>query len=249
MKISIVTAVFNRADTIVDALASVQAQSYRPVEHVIQDGQSTDGTLTLIQERATDRTQLCSEPDDGIYDAINKGIKRASGDVIGLMHSDDFFAHDRVLEHIADIFKNGEIDGVYGDLDYVSAENTRKVIRHWRSGPYNRVRLKWGWMPPHPTLYLRRQVFERWGLYDSGFQIYADYEAILRFLVKGEIRLSYIPEVLVKMRVGGESNRSIPRIIQKSREDYLAIRRYGVGGLGTLAAKNFSKLGQFLPLK
>lgn len=137
MKLSIVTAVFNRADTIGDALASVQSQSYGPVEHVIQDGGSTDGTLDIIKARETAATQLVSEPDNGIYDAINKGISRARGEVIGLMHSDDFFAHDKVLERVAEIFQDRDIDGVYGDLDYVAAQNTRKVIRHWRSGPYN----------------------------------------------------------------------------------------------------------------
>lgn len=246
MKLSIVTAVFNRVHTIADALASVQAQSYGSVEHVIQDGGSSDGTLNLIKARATDTTRLVSEPDSGIYDAINKGISRASGDVVGLMHSDDFFAHDRVLERIAAMFQDRDIDGVYGDLDYVSATNTRKVIRHWRSGPYRRELLRRGWMPPHPTLYLRREVFETWGLYDPDFRIAADYDAMLRYLWTGHARLAYLPEVLVKMRVGGASNRSLKHIIQKSREDYQALRRNGVGGAGVLFAKNTSKLRQFV---
>jgi len=246
MKLSIVTAVFNRADTIADALASVQAQSYRPVEHLIQDGGSSDGTLDLIKARETDATHLVSEPDRGLYDAINKGISRASGDVIGLMHSDDFFAHDKVLERIAEVFQDRDIDGVYGDLDYVSAVNSDKVIRHWRSGPYNQALLKRGWMPPHPTLYLRCEVFETWGLYDTSFQIAADYDAMLRYLWRGNIRLAYLPEVLVKMRVGGESNRSLGRVLRKSGEDYRALRRNGVGGIGALASKNVSKLGQFV---
>lgn len=246
MKFSIVTAVFNRADTIADALASVQAQSYGPVEHLIQDGGSTDGTLDVIRASDTENTQLVSEPDSGIYDAINKGVSRASGDVVGLMHSDDFFAHDRVLERIADIFQDRDIDGVYGDLDYVSADNTGKVIRHWRSGPYRRDLLRRGWMPPHPTLYLRREVFETWGLYDPDFRIAADYDAMLRYLWTGRVRLAYLPEVLVKMRVGGASNRSLSHILRKSREDYRALRRNGVGGAGVLFAKNASKLKQFV---
>lgn len=246
MKLSIVTAVFNRADTIADALASVQAQSYRPVEHLIQDGGSTDGTLDQIKARETDATQLVSEPDRGIYDAINKGISRASGDVIGLMHSDDFFAHDKVLERIAEAFQDRDIDGIYGDLDYVSAVNSNKVIRHWRSGPYRRDLLRRGWMPPHPTLYLRRKVFEKWGLYDTSFQIAADYDAMLRYLIKGRIRLAYVPEVLVRMRVGGESNKSLGHIFRKSLEDYRAIRQNGAGGIGALTLKNLSKLGQFV---
>jgi glycosyltransferase len=249
MKVSIVTAVFNRADTIADAIRSLESQNYQNFEHIIQDGGSSDGTLDIARQFNASSTQLVSEPDAGIYDAINKGIFRASGEIIGLLHSDDFFAHDMVLERVAAAFRDQEIDGVYGDLDYVSATNTRKIVRRWRSGHYRPELLKRGWMPPHPTLYLRRDVFDRWGLYDTSMNIAADYEAMLRYLVKGEIRLAYIPEVLVKMRVGGESNRSVPRILRKSREDYIAMRRYGVGGIGTLMAKNFSKLGQFLSKK
>lgn len=249
MQISIVTAVFNRAGTIADALRSVETQSYQNVEHIIQDGGSGDGTLDIIRQFGTSPALLVSEPDGGIYDAINKGISRASGDIIGLMHSDDFFADDLVLERVAEAFRDHEVDGVYGDLDYVSASNTDKIVRRWRSGPYRADLLKRGWMPPHPTLYLRREVFDRWGLYDTSMRIAADYEAMLRYLVKGDIRLVYIPEVLVKMRVGGESNRSLSRILQKSREDYTALQRHGVGGINTLLAKNFSKLEQFLPRK
>lgn len=249
MKISIVTAVFNRVDTIGDALRSVKTQSYQRREHIIQDGGSNDGTLDIIQQYEGSSVHLISEPDNGIYDAINKGILRASGDIIGLMHSDDFFADDLVLGRVSDAFRDRAVDGVYGDLDYVSASNSSKVVRRWRSGPYHPSLLKRGWMPPHPTLYLRREVFDRWGLYDTSMSISADYEAMLRYLVKGDIRFAYIPEVLVKMRVGGESNRSLSRVLQKSREDYTALRRYHVGGISTLLAKNFSKLEQFLPKK
>lgn len=246
MKLSIVTAVFNRADTIADALASVQAQSYECIEHLIQDGGSTDGTLDILRKHETETTQLVSEPDSGIYDAINNGISRASGDVVGLMHSDDFFAHDRVLERIAELFEDKNIDGVYGDLDYVSASKPGKVIRHWRAGPYSRDRLRWGWMPAHPTLYLRRDVFEKWGFYDTDFRIAADYDAMLRYLWTGQVQLADLPDVLIKMRVGGASNRSLKHILQKSREDYRALRRNGVGGAGVLLAKNTRKLHQFV---
>jgi glycosyltransferase involved in cell wall biosynthesis len=188
---------------------------------------------------------LVTAPDQGIYDAINKGISRATGDIIGLMHSDDFFASDHVLEQVAQAFQDPVVDGVYGDLQYVSANEPNKIIRHWKSGEYHPSRLKQGWMPPHPTLYVRREVFEKWGTYDTSYSIAADYDAMLRYLAKGKIKLSYIPEVLVKMRVGGESNRSVGRIIQKSREDYLASRQHGVGGIGTLLRKNTSKIRQF----
>lgn len=245
MKVSVVTAVFNRAGTIADAIASVQSQTHQNVEHVVQDGGSTDGTLEIVARMANESTRLVSAQDNGIYDAINRGIERATGDIIGLMHSDDQFAHDRVLEKVAARFDDPAIDGVFGDLDYVSASDPDRIVRHWRSGEFQHAKLKRGWMPPHPTLYLRREVFERCGLYDTSFKIAADYDAMLRYLVHGRVAVTYIPEVLVKMRVGGESNRSLERILHKSREDYRAMRRNNVGGLGTLAAKNISKISQF----
>lgn len=246
MKISVVTAVYNRASTIGQAVKSVQAQTYAKVEHVIQDGGSRDGTIEVINRLASASTHVLSEPDHGIYDAINRGIARTTGDVIGLMHSDDFFAHDRVLEKVADIFSDPKIDGVYGDLHYVASDDTTRIVRRWQSGVYAPSRLRYGWMPPHPTLYLRREVFKRWGLYDTKLRIAADYDAMLRYLVKGQVKLAYIPEVLVKMRVGGESNRSLDRIICKSREDLLAIRRNEIGGVATLAWKNLRKIRQFM---
>ena len=245
MRISIVTAVFNRKDTIRSSVESVQSQAYSDVEHVVQDGGSTDGTIAIVREIACHATHLVSEVDEGIYDAINRGIARATGDVIGLMHSDDFFASNDVLAKVADKFSDPSVQGVYGDLQYVAADNPARVVRHWRSGHFSSAKLKQGWMPPHPTLYLRRDVFDAFGVYDTSFRIAADYDAMLRYLWGGKIKLAYIPEVLVKMRLGGESNRSIGRILRKSREDLRAIRKNGVGSLGTLAAKNFSKLGQF----
>lgn len=246
MKISVVTAVYNRAATIGNAIEGVQEQTHDRVEHIIQDGGSTDGTLEEIARLANNSTRLVSEPDAGLYDAINRGIERASGDVIGLMHSDDFFAHDRVLAKVAAAFRDPKIDGVYGDLQYVAESDATRVVRHWRSGDYRPEKLKRGWMPPHPTLYLRREVFERFGLYDTAYRIAADYDAMLRYLSRGKIQLAYIPEVMVKMRLGGESNRSMAHVLRKSREDLRAIRANEIGGLGTLAIKNFSKIGQFL---
>ena len=246
MKISVITAVYNRVATVGHAIASIQAQTYPYVEHIVQDGGSTDGTLDVLTQLGLPSTFVRSEPDKGIYDAINRGIARATGDVVGLMHSDDFYADDCVLECIAEVFSDPDVDGVYGDLQYVAGEIPHGVVRHWRSGEYSRKKLGRGWMPPHPTLYLRREVFDRWGLYDTNYQIAADYDAMLRYLVKGQIKLAYIPEVLVKMRVGGESNRSLGRVLIKSLEDLKAIRQNGVGGVGALALKNLSKLPQFI---
>ncbi|NDR56627.1 glycosyltransferase family 2 protein [Aliiruegeria sabulilitoris] len=246
MKITVITAVYNRVETIAQALDSVAAQSYGDVEHLVVDGASTDGTLEVVQERIHHKIRVISEPDDGIYDALNKGIAAATGDIVGLMHSDDFFAQNDVLSNVAYIFETTGADAVYGDLDYISASNPAKVIRHWKAGVYTPRKLARGWMPPHPTLFMQRDVLERLGTYDTSYRISADYEAILRWFGKGGVASFYLPEVLVKMRVGGESNRSIERILRKSCEDYRALRSNRVGGVGALAWKNFSKLTQFL---
>lgn len=240
-----VTAVFNRVDTIGDTLASVRSQSYPFIEHVIQDGGSTDGTLELVRGAVPHWATVESDKDNGLYDALNRGISRATGDIIGLLHSDDFFASEDVIAKVAAAFRDLSIQGVYGDLQYVSASDPMHVVRHWRAGRFTQSKLRRGWMPPHPTLYLRREVFERLGLYDTGFQIAADYDAMLRYLGSGGVKVSYIPEVLVKMRLGGESNGSFRKILRKSNEDLRALRRNGVGGWPTLVAKNLSKLVQF----
>lgn len=245
MKISIVTAVFNRVDCIAQSVRSIQQQTYDDVEHLVIDGASTDGTLAVLRNSLNVRATLVSEPDDGIYDALNKGFARATGEIIGVLHSDDFFADEHVLEQVAMAFADSAVDAVYGDLDYVAKADTSRIIRHWCSGRYSPSRLAWGWMPPHPALFLRRRVIERWGGFDTQFRIAADYDAILRYFAQGKIRTAYIPRVLVKMRVGGESNRSLSKIIRKSREDYKALRRNRVGGLCALIWKNLRKLEQF----
>ena len=246
LKFTIITAVYNREATVAQAIASVAAQGYRDVEHLVINGASNDGTLAEVNRLAHPGMRVISEPDRGIYDALNKGIRHATGEVVGLMHSDDFFAHDHVLEIVADAFDRTGADAVYGDLDYVAFEDTSRVIRRWRSCAFAPHLLAKGWMPPHPTLFVRRDAIERLGLYNTDYQIAADYEAILRWFGKGGLSLTYVPEVLVKMRVGGESNRSLGRILRKSREDYRALRSSGVGGVRALAWKNLSKLPQFL---
>ena len=245
-KISIITAVYNRAETIGQAIDSVAAQSYSNFEHLVIDGASTDETLREVEKHFHTRIRVMSEPDNGIYDALNKGMQVATGDIIGLMHSDDFFAHNNVLSNVARAFDTDKVDAVYGDLDYVSAANPSKVLRHWKSSNFSRTKLRWGWMPPHPTLYVRRQVIERYGGYNAEYRISADYEAILRWFGLAGIRSVYLPDILVKMRVGGESNRSLERVMRKSFEDFRALRTTGVGGLETLAWKNVSKIPQFL---
>lgn len=246
MKISIITAVYNREQTVGQAIASVAAQNYEEVEHIIVDGGSSDGTLDKVHSLAHPGMRVISERDDGIYDALNKGVRTATGDIVGLMHSDDFFADEHVLRKVADAFTRMEADAVYGDLDYVAADDTTRVIRHWKSKSFSPRILSQGWMPPHPTLFMRRETMINLGLYNTDYRIAADYDAVLRWFGRGQLKPVYIPQVLVKMRVGGESNRSIERILRKSWEDYRALRSNGVGGIGTLALKNLSKLPQFL---
>jgi glycosyltransferase len=245
MKISIITAVYNNRDTVAQALDSALAQNHPDIELVVIDGGSTDGTLQVLQGYADRLAVLVSEPDRGIYDALNKGIARASGEVVGFLHSDDLLADERVLSRIAQAFGDPKIDAAYGDLLYVRKDDPTKVVRTWRSAAFSPTRLAHGWMPPHPTLYVRRAVYERLGGYDTSYRIAADYDCMLRLLGKGGIRAVHIPEVLVKMRVGGASNRSLKNILQKSREDYRALRTNEVGGLRALAWKNLSKLPQF----
>ncbi|SFB86696.1 glycosyltransferase family 2 protein [Tropicimonas isoalkanivorans] len=246
MKFSIITATFNRESTVADAIASLQSQTYGDFEHLVQDGASRDATMDVVRATADGRTRAVSEPDAGIYDALNKAIDRATGDAVGLLHSDDMYASDKVLEWVAAAFADPDVDAVYGDLHYVQKNNPGKVVRNWKAGAFTPDRLRAGWMPPHPTLFLRRSVLERLGAYDTSFTIAADYDAVIRYFAEPGFTAVYVPEVFVKMRAGGESNRSLESIVRKSREDYRALRRNGVGGLGVLARKNISKLEQFV---
>ena len=234
LKISVVTAVFNRAGTVAEALASVQGQTWPQVEHVVIDGASTDGTLPILQAHQAQLAALVSEPDQGIYDALNKGIRRASGDVVGFLHADDLFESPDSLARVAAAFANPAVDAVYGDLVYVRQQDPTQVVRYWRAGPFVPGCLARGWMPPHPTFYVRRAVYERLGLFDTRFRIAADYECILRFLGRGGLRPVYLPQVLVRMRLGGVSNQS------------LAMQLNGVGGMQVLLRKNLTKLPQFV---
>ncbi len=251
MKFSIITICRNAEDTVRSAVQSVLSQSFPDVEYLIIDGASTDRTAEQIAEAVGDRSRavrLISEPDEGLYDALNKGVRLATGDVIGFVHADDVLAHDEVLAHVARQFRESGADGVYGDLQYVTGEGA--VLRHWVSGEYDRRKLKWGWMPPHPALYLKRSVYERAALengeyFDTSFRCAADYDFMMRVLVGQGVAPAYLPEVLVKMRTGGVSNRSLKHIVQKSLEDWRIIRRHRIGHLHTLAGKNLGKLHQF----
>ncbi len=245
MKLSVITATYNAAATLRDSLRSVACQTHPDIEHWVIDGGSRDGTQSILENHRSQIAGIVSEPDGGIYDALNKGLHRATGEVVGFLHADDVYANDGVLAAIAEAFANPAVDAVYGDLTYVDREDTTRVIRYWKSGAFDNARLRSGWMPPHPTFYVRRTVYERLGLFDTRYRISADYECIVRFLFVNGLRTVYIPKVLVSMRVGGVSNRSLSSMRRKSLEDLDIMRRHGVGGWPTLAMKNLSKLKQF----
>ena len=242
MKISIITVTYNSRDTIKDTIESVRSQTYDDIEYIIIDGGSTDGTIEIVKEYENYVDVFISEPDEGIYDAMNKGIALASGDVIGFLHSDDEYYTSSVIEKIAQEFKKGSLDGIYADLIYVNSKN--RVIRYWRSTEFKPNMLKKGWMPPHPTLFLKKQIYEKYGMFDVRYKIAADYDFILR-IFKQNLHIYYLPTIIYKMRLGGVSNKSIGNILKKTAEDYQIIKKNGIGGLGTLMYKNFSKIGQF----
>lgn len=210
------------------------------------DGGSQDGTVALLEARRDQLAVLVSEADKGIYDALNKGISRCTGDVVGFLHADDVYADQEVLARVAAAFADPSVQAVYGDLQYVQKQDTDRVVRYWQSSPVTKAALAWGWMPPHPTLYVRREWYQRIGGFDTRYRIAADYFSILQMFSHPEFKSVYLPSVMVKMRVGGESNRSLKNIILKSREDLDALRRSGVGGVGALIWKNLSKIFQFV---
>ncbi|MBT8634574.1 glycosyltransferase family 2 protein [Polynucleobacter paneuropaeus] len=248
MKITIITAVFNRVEMISSAIRSVQSQNYSSVEHVIIDGSSSDGTVECINLLSSNTTVLISEPDEGIYDALNKGLAISSGEIIGLLHSDDFFADQNILTEIAKVFSDPTIGIVYGDLDYVDRFDVNRTIRRWRSDAFTSKSIGQGWMPPHPTLFIRRSLIEGVGRFDLAYRISADYDLILRLFAKKENNSAYLAKVLVKMRVGGESNKSILAILRKSHEDFCILRKNNFSSFSSfyiLFLKNISKIKQF----
>jgi glycosyltransferase involved in cell wall biosynthesis len=244
--ISVVTAVRNRRAIVAQALDSVLSQSHPEIDPIVVDGASTDGTTEVLESYRNRLSVLVSEPDTGIYDALNKGLRLARGDVVGFLHADDLMAHGDVLSRIGAAFEDPRVDAVYGDLVYVRQDDTSKIVRYWKAGNYQAGALSRGWMPPHPTFYARREAYQRLGSFDTRYRIAADYDLMLRFLSADGFRVRYIPDVLVRMRTGGISNGSLRSIVRKSREDYLIARRNGVGGLLTIARKNVSKVRQFL---
>lgn len=246
MKISIITATFNSAKTISDCIASVNYQTHPEIEHIIIDGVSDDNTIAIIKSQSNGLIKLFSGPDKGIYDALNKGIKISTGDIIGFVHSDDQLASSNILETISKIFEDENIDGVYGDLVYVDKEDSFKVIRYWKSNEFKSSLINNGWMPPHPTLFLKKEVYQKHGYFNLNYKIAADYDLILRVFSDNALKFKYLPIVISKMRTGGISNRGIRNILQKSYEDYSLLKTNNISNpLWVLFKKNCSKLSQF----
>lgn len=249
VKISIITVVFNAVETIPTSIASLRMQNYPEIEHIVIDGASTDGTLAILQKSLPESTILISEQDGGIYDALNKGLKISSGDVIGFLHADDIFAYPSVLSDVAAAFLDSSVQGVYGDIVYVDRLKAHKVVRRWRSSSFSMRLLSSGWMPPHPTLFVRRGWYERIGGFNDKYRISADYLSILRLFSIPEFKTVYINKVLVQMRLGGASNKSLSGIFRKSSEDWMALRSIGYSrhrAMKTLFLKNLTKIFQFL---
>ncbi|MDQ6723052.1 MAG: glycosyltransferase [Thermoproteota archaeon] len=225
MNVTIITVTYNSAKYLEECIRSIVDQSHRNIEHIIVDGGSTDETLSIIKKYEQHISKWVSEKDNGMYDAINKGMKMATGDVIGLLNSDDILASKDVISSIVQAFKAHKVNCVYGDLTYVDQKDTEKVLRFWKGGNYNRQRFLYGWMPAHPTFYIRREIVNELGGYESHYFTAADYEFMTRYLYRHRVSAFYLPKLIVKMRIGGASNSSLARRLKANRRDYLAMRK------------------------
>ncbi len=246
MRFTLITPTFNSALTIRDTLASIQMQEYPDIEHIIIDGVSRDNTLEIVAEYPR-VSRVVSEPDRGLYDAMNKGIRLASGDVVGIINSDDFYTTPRVIKKVAEKMSETGADALYADLEYVGAGNINRVVRTWKAGRFTPGYFYRGWMPPHPTFFVRRELYERYGMFNPDFRFSADYELMLRFLLRYRIAVCYLPEVIVRMRAGGASNANLGNRLRANREDRLAWKLNGLHPhFYTLYLKPLSKIGQYL---
>jgi glycosyltransferase involved in cell wall biosynthesis len=244
MKISIITVSFNSAKTIRQTIESVLSQDYPDLEYIVVDGASKDGTVDILKE-FEGKIKFISEPDKGIYDALNKGVKMATGDVIGTIGGDDFYPNNHVISHIAQAFKEFKTDAIYGDKQYVNMGDDNTIVRYWRSGKYKRENWLKGWMPPHLSFYLKKSAFDKYGDYITDFTCSGDYELMLRMLYKNNLTAHYLPEVVMTMRNGGTSTASWKHRYRANMEDR---RAWEINGLKpywfTLWLKPISKISQ-----
>ena len=246
MKISIITVSFNSAKTIEDTIKSVINQTYSTIEYIIIDGASTDETLEICNRYKNNINYFISEKDNGIYDAMNKGIVVATGDFIGILNSDDFYVDNKVISDVVDCLKLNNALGIYADLKYVDSSNVKKIKRFWQSGYFSRKKFRNGWMPPHPTVFLKRELYSKFGFFNLALKSAADYELMLRIFYKHEITPCYLSRVIIHMRIGGESNASVKNRLKANKEDRLA---WEINGLKphffTLYMKPLRKIPQF----
>lgn len=245
MKVSIITITYNSGATLRDTIESVVNQTYSDIEYIIVDGLSKDNTLAIVDEYKNKIAKVVSEKDHGLYDALNKGIDLATGDIIGLIHSDDFYTSPHVIEQVVKKISEQKADALYADLYYVDKDDTSRIFRKWKSGNYKHGMFLNGWMPPHPTFFVKRESYEEFGKFNLLFKSAADYELMLRFIHKHQIKLAYLPEFIIKMRVGGKSNVTLKNRIRANQEDRKA---WMINGLKprfyTLYAKPLRKIIQ-----
>jgi glycosyltransferase involved in cell wall biosynthesis len=227
MKISIITATYNSAATVSDTLHCIARQTHPDIEHIIVDGLSKDNTPEIVKA-FPHVARMITEKDNGIYDAMNKGVQLATGEVIGILNSDDFYTSEKVLEKVAAAFADPAVEALYGDLQYVKQDDVTKVIRTWKAGRYKKKYFHYGWMPPHPTFFVRSTLYRKAGLFNTALRSAADYELMLRMMVKYDANVRYIPEVLVKMRDGGLSNATLSNRLRANAEDREAWRLNGL---------------------
>lgn len=244
MKISIITATYNSAETIVDTIRSVESQTYEDIEYIVIDGASKDNTLELVKKHCSRLALVKSEPDLGIYDALNKGISLATGDMIGFLHSDDIFAYPDAIADMVECVKVGDGNAIYADLNYVDKSNIDIVTRRWVSGVYSSGKLNFGWMPPHPTFYMCRNLYNQLGGFDLDYKICSDYDSVLRYFKSNMLRVCYMNKVMIKMRTGGASNNSLKNAVRKLREELLILKRNNVLTCA-LVFKKLTKLNQW----
>jgi glycosyltransferase involved in cell wall biosynthesis len=227
LKVSIITVAYNSAERIVDTLNTVAMQTHTEIEHLIIDGASNDGTVEIVLSRTSKAIRLLSERDKGIYDAMNKGLAHATGEVVGFLNSDDFYVDSEVLAKITNVFKDPAVEACYADLVYVTQDNSR-VVRYWGSKPFSKGDFAKGWCPAHPTFYVRKAVIERLGNFDLSHKLAADVEFMMRYLELGNVRVVYIPHILVRMRIGGATNKSWKNIALQNKEIFAAMRKNGI---------------------
>jgi len=228
LRVSIITVSYNSSATIADTIRSVESQTYPNIEHIIIDGASTDGTVDIIKHYGIKISKFISEPDHGIYDAMNKGLKLSSGDIIGILNSDDLYIDNSVIEKVVEQFEKTMCDALYGDLYYVQKENTDVIVRKWHSKQFVPGSFRKGWHPPHPTFFVKNDVYSKYGYFDLQFKLAADFELMLRFLENHKIKQSYLPRPLIKMRLGGATNKNLQNIIRQNIECYDAFKKNSI---------------------